>query len=92
MSIKVKVKGDDLTKVVGYYDHQRRRSGETFEIADDAAFAPEWMEKVDGPAVPHASIDKLAPYKPNVGEKKPLDPTLLHVPQPADRKTTRDAR
>jgi hypothetical protein len=79
MGIKVRVKGDDKSKVVGYYDHQRRRSGEEFEVADEKAIGS-WMEKVDEPAGTAKKTDPLHPYKPAVGERKPLDPTAIHVP------------
>jgi hypothetical protein len=31
---------------LGYYDHARRREGDVFTIADEAAFSSKWMQKV----------------------------------------------
>ena len=50
MGIRVKAKsvsGDG--RVVGYMNHQRIREGDVFEIENEKAFAPSWMELVDEP-------------------------------------------
>jgi hypothetical protein len=48
MGIKVRAKAaDGIGRVMGYYDHQRRREGEEFEIECDAHFSRRWMERID---------------------------------------------
>lgn len=39
----MKVKATQL----GYYGHQRRKEGDTFQITDEKAFSKVWMEKVE---------------------------------------------
>lgn len=39
-------------KMLGYYDHLRRREGEEFIIASESQFSNRWMERLD--AAPEA--------------------------------------
>ena len=32
---------------LGYYDNERRREGDVFEIASETEFSPTWMERVE---------------------------------------------
>lgn len=47
--MKVRALGDP-EMVVGYYNHQRRRGREVFEIKSENDFSANWMEKVDASA------------------------------------------
>lgn len=33
---------------IGYYAHERRKSGQVFTISDPSHFSDKWMEKVEG--------------------------------------------
>lgn len=39
----MKVKATQL----GYYNHQRRREGDVFQLNDEKSFSSKWMEKVE---------------------------------------------
>lgn len=46
MKVKATI-GTETGRVVGYYDHRRRREGEVFEIASESDFSKRWMVKVE---------------------------------------------
>jgi hypothetical protein len=47
MKVKVKDIHGSNKQVVGYYDLQRMRAGDVFELDNEKDFSPRWMEKVD---------------------------------------------
>jgi hypothetical protein len=39
-------------KLMGYYDHKRRRLGEVFHIQDEKEFSKKWMVTIDSSNAP----------------------------------------
>ncbi len=54
--------GTEPGRVVGYYDHKRRREGEVFDI-DEKLFSKRWMAKVDGDGVEETLSDGDTPKR-----------------------------
>lgn len=54
--IRVQVVGD-VGKVVGYYDHVRRRGGDVFTI-EAHQFSDRWMIKLDEDEIPPIAVTK----------------------------------
>lgn len=53
---------------IGFYGGRTRTKGEIFEIADEKAFSPFWMEWVEKPI---ASEPKSVESEPQVAASKP---------------------
>lgn len=47
MRVRVLDLHNDAKKMVGYYDLQRMRAGDVFDLDDEKDFSKRWMEKVD---------------------------------------------
>jgi len=69
--IRVQAVGE-VGKVVGYYEHVRRRGGDVFNV-EESHFSPRWMLKLDEDATPSADSPSPPPAAPRRPSGKKAD-------------------